>query len=81
MRRPPACPPRRPNSALRRPPRTRTEAAVELVKVEFKRDRLRRELEAMKRRAGLSAAELRAHALRAQRLLARLATPEEDPWP
>ncbi|NDW30947.1 hypothetical protein [Salipiger sp. PrR007] len=54
---------------------------MELVKVEFKRDRLRRELEAMKRRAGLSATELRAHALRAQRLLARLATPEEDPWP
>lgn len=81
MKRPPASALRRPNSALRRPPRNRTEAAVELVKVEFKRDRLRRELEVMKHRAGLSAADLRAQARRAQRLLARLATPEEDPWP
>ncbi|MCT4373129.1 hypothetical protein CLG85_023670 [Yangia mangrovi] len=54
---------------------------MELVKVEFKRDRLRRELEVMKHRAGLSAADLRAQARRAQRLLAQLAIPEEDPWP
>lgn len=80
MKRPNAAQPRRPNSIGRRPPRSRSEAAVALVKVEFQRDRLLRELEALKRRGDLSAEELRAQTRRAEQLLARLTAPEQDPW-
>lgn len=81
MKHPPAAHPRRPNSISRRPPRNRTEAAVELVKVEFQRDRLRRGLLEMKRRGQLAAEELRSNTRRADQLLSRLAEPEGEPWP
>jgi hypothetical protein len=81
MKRPPTAHLRRPNSVCRRPPRTRTEAAVELVKVEFQRDRLRRGLMELKRRGQLAAEELRTNTRRADQLLSRLAEPEGEPWP
>lgn len=81
MKRPPTAHPRRPSSLSRRPPRTRSEAAVELVRVEFQRDRLKRELTEMKRRGDAAASDLRASTRRADQLLSRLSDPDEDPWP
>lgn len=61
---------RKPASSLARRPRTRTEAAVELVRVEFERERLDRDLALLARRATVSAeardaARLRSRVLRA----------------
>jgi hypothetical protein len=60
---------RRPASSVARRPRTRTEAAVELVRVEFERERLDRDLALLARRTIVSTeardlARLRSRVLR-----------------
>ncbi len=72
MKHPPAIHPRRPSSISRRVPRSRTEAAVDLVRVEFHRARLERDLADCRRREALATAELRGSIRRADALLARL---------
>jgi hypothetical protein len=62
---------RRPASSVARRPRTRTEAAVELVRVEFERERLDRDLALLERRTIVSTeardlARLRSRVLRAR---------------
>jgi hypothetical protein len=60
----------RPTGAGRRSPRTRTEAAVELVRVEFDAARLEREVAQASRRAAAARADLD-RARRRARLLSR----------
>ena len=68
---------RRPTRATRRVPRSRTEAAVALVRTEFERARLERELDQIDQRRG-AAQEARDLAEQAaDRLLDRLTGPED----
>ena len=79
MKHPPSAHPPRPSPIGRRIPRSRTEAAVDLVRVEFQRARLERELADCHRRQTAAAAGLRTSIRRADALLARLSA--EDPRP
>lgn len=72
MKRPPATLLPRPAGARRRAPRTRTEAAVELVRVEFDAARLERELAQAARRATAARIQLDEARRRARLLGARL---------
>lgn len=72
MKRPPAALLPRPSGARRRAPRTRTEAAVELVRVEFDAARLERELSQASRRAMTAGEQLQEARRRARLLSARL---------
>jgi hypothetical protein len=72
MKRPPATLLPRPSGARRRAPRTRTEAAVELVRVEFDAARLERELSQAGRRAVTARLQLEQARRRARLLSARL---------
>jgi len=72
MKRPPAALLPRPSGARRRAPRTRTEAAVDLVRVEFDAARLERELSQAGRRAATARVELEQARRRARLLSARL---------
>jgi len=63
----------RPASILRKPPRTRAQIAAELTRLEFERDRLKRELEQLEaRRVVATAAEARIKA-RVHKLLLNFA--------
>lgn len=75
MKPPPKAPRKRPAQTALRPPRTRTEAAVALVRAEFERERLERDLASLAARADAaqSACELAAH--RGRGLRAMLAEP------
>jgi hypothetical protein len=68
---------RAPSSATRRP-RSRTEAAIALVRAEFERERLDRDLALLERRATLSEAARHAAAKRSRVLRAILKTPGDD---
>ena len=72
MKRPSASLISRPGGTRRRVPRTRTEAAVELVRVEFDAARLERELGQAHRRATAARAQLDAARERARLLSAQL---------
>jgi len=73
MKRPsPTCH-RRPASAATRRPRSRTEAAIELVRAEFERERLQRDLDQLSRRLRVSEAGRDANVARSRRLRAMLA--------
>lgn len=80
MKRPPAAHPRRPNTLARRIPRSRSEAALELVRIEFQRERLQRELAELRRRGDMAACDLVSNTRRADQLLSRLGDPEVDHW-
>ncbi|SEA37167.1 hypothetical protein [Rubrimonas cliftonensis] len=73
MKRPQPAIHRRPASAVARSPRTRTEAAIELVRAEFERERLDRDLSLLARRAALSAETRDACRLKSRNLRAMLA--------
>jgi hypothetical protein len=79
MKTPPIAARRRPPTALRRAPRSRAEAAVDLVRLEFDAERLARELDQLERRAGLARTALVDGRRRAQSLVERLARPEGRP--
>ena len=79
MKRPPVALVSRPSGTRRRVPRTRTEAAVELVRVEFDAARLERELDQAGRRAALARADLAGARRRARLLSAKLAGPGTAP--
>lgn len=64
---------RRAASSAARRPRSRTEAAVALVRAEFERERLDRDLALLGRRAALSEASREAAARRSRALRAMLA--------
>jgi len=64
---------------MRRAPRTRTEAAVELVRLEFEGARLERELAQSARRAEVAGQGLAQARARAQTLLSHLAEPDPAP--
>jgi len=70
---------RRPTGTARREPRTRAEAAVELVRLEFDAARLAREIDRAERRAGAARAEMTASAGRIEGLLRRLSTQGRRP--
>lgn len=72
MKAPPVTIPRRPAGATRRPPRTRTEAAVELVRLEFDAARLQRELDQSERRATRAREQLATCEARAAALIGHL---------
>ena len=78
MKRPPTTHPRRPSSLSRRVPRSRTEAAVELVRVEFQRARLERELDECRRRSAIATDGLSGSKRRSDVLLARLGRREDE---
>jgi len=78
MKHPPAAHPRRPAAIGRRVPRSRTEAAVELVRVEFRRASLERTLAECRRRQAQAHDDLALAARRAAQLLDRL-DPGGDP--
>lgn len=78
MKKPPAAIHARPNTASRRIPRSRTEAAVELVRLEFDGARLDREQQQSQRRADVAAQMLGKNRARAARLAASLVRPEGD---
>lgn len=63
----------RPASSITRRPRTRTEAAIELVRAEFERERLERDMTLLRRRYQVSAIARTAAVGKGRRLLARLA--------
>jgi hypothetical protein len=63
---------RRPAGAPRRAPRTRAEAAVELVRLEFDAARLQREVDQAERRADVARAEMEIGTRRIDGLLRRL---------
>ena len=77
MKRPAITSYRRPTATARRAPRTRAEAAVELVRAEFDSARLERELDQLDRRAAAARHALAAGRRRARNLLDRLAE-EQD---
>ena len=62
----------RPPSVARRVPRTRSEAAVELVRLEFDAARLERELGQLGRRVRAAETDLKHARARADAMLARL---------
>jgi hypothetical protein len=64
---------RRPASSAARRPRTRTEAAIELVRAEFERERLERDMEFLRRRFRISAAARNVAAARSRVLRDTLA--------
>ena len=70
---------RRPASSAARRPRTRTEAAIELVRAEFERERLERDMTLLARRWKISAAGRAVAAARSRRLRAGLADETEAP--
>ncbi|MEO1312938.1 MAG: hypothetical protein AAFV27_03570 [Pseudomonadota bacterium] len=72
MKRPGAIHPNRPSAGSRRVPRSRTEAAVELVRTEFERARLSRDLQQLAHRTSHAVSALATHRTRADHLLARL---------
>lgn len=78
MNKPPAAIHRRPNTVSRRLPRTRTEAAVELVRLEFDAARLERELEQAARRMTAASTALTRSRRRAHSLASGLARPERE---
>lgn len=80
MKSPPATPRRRPPQATLRPPRTRTEAAVSLVRAEFERERLERDLAQLAARAEVTEETL-AQAMGRSRRLRELLTDPEDRAP
>jgi len=79
MNRPPAFSPPRPPTGTRRVPRSRTEAAIELVRVEFERTRLSRDLTHLQSRALVSGRALELYDTRAAALLKSLSNIGEEP--
>jgi len=79
MRRPGFVSPPRPAAGTRRVPRARTEAAVELVRVEFERARLERELRQLAQRQARAETAIGAATDRATALLARLDGKDDRP--
>ena len=80
MKHPPSAHPRRPSPLGRRVPRSRTEAAVDLVRVEFQRARLERELAECRRRQAVATSELQTSIRRANALLERLGDDGDRKW-
>lgn len=78
MQKPQGFTPNRPFAQSRRPPRTRTEAAVELVRLEFEAARLGRDLDQLERRKKASSQALTRVEGRSAALL-RLLAPEQSP--
>lgn len=72
MRRTPRFSPPRPFALARRTPRSRPEAAAELVRLEYERDRLERDLALIDDRKAAAEARLRQVEARAVRLRAML---------
>lgn len=68
----------RPSQTNRRTPRNRTEAVVELVRLEFDGARLERELAQAERRMARARTALDATRTRAAVLTRRLGSPQED---
>lgn len=68
MNRPPPGLLRRPSTTSRRQPRSRTEAAVALVRAEFERERLDRDLDQLSRRAQVAGDARDAAAIRSRQL-------------
>ena len=79
MKQPPSFTPARPASGTRRVPRSRTEAAIELVRTEFERARLTRDIAQLSSRARTSSDALTRYEARADLLLRRLTATEETP--
>lgn len=79
MKKPPVPAIRRPAGVARRAPRTRAEAAVELVRLEFDRARLEREIAQADRRAALARSALDAGAARAEALVGALSDRKDIP--
>ena len=73
MKRPPTFVPPRPAQGSRRIPRSRTESAVELVRAEYEKARLRRELDQLSARTNTSHRAFQTHASRADMLISHLA--------
>ncbi|MEO1678560.1 MAG: hypothetical protein AAFU80_10415 [Pseudomonadota bacterium] len=72
MKAPPHLPTRRPSSTLRNGSRSRTDAAIELVRLEFDGERLRRELDQLEGRAARARTALGEGSRRAEALMRRL---------
>ncbi|MEM6739105.1 MAG: hypothetical protein AAF646_03255 [Pseudomonadota bacterium] len=72
MRKPVSADIARPLGATRRVPRTRAEAAVELVRLEFDAARLNRELDQLEKRAKRAGVDLERTQQRAGKMLERL---------
>ncbi len=72
MKRPPMTVPPRPPAGTRRVPRARTEMAIELVRAEFERARLERELAQLSQRQARATKAVEASDARARALLDRL---------
>jgi hypothetical protein len=77
MKRPAALFHRRPATAAARRPRNRTEAAIELVRAEFERERLQRDLDQLNRRVAVSRAGRDANIARSRTLRAILARDDQ----
>jgi hypothetical protein len=77
MKRPAALFQRRPATAAARRPRNRTEAAIELVRAEFERERLQRDLDQLNRRVAVSRAGRDANVARSRTLRAILARDDQ----
>lgn len=81
MKRPPVIARPRPFGTARRKPRTSPEAAAELVRVEYERDRLRRDLDMLGARRAASELALKRMDARARYLRAMLESHDKKPDP